>query len=287
MEFIKKHLRFRAFDKLIALSAAILSIMAFLGVDKNIVGDYLSNILSYEMSVPAVAIFSLGIAAIFTFKLQYEKRKKRFNDKFHRNTEALAGFATALNLLPVNDSVCGLYIGIRRVGEVGSVKYFLQFLTITKVSENDFRFLLFDNYDGKEWFIEGACIKVQNSLILKGAIDCQRDAVHTLYLKCPTHANSEKLEGVISLTRLDVTSAMSTKLIFNKICNMPDIGVLPKDAFRSSKLGEADFKVARVYEESELLEVMPYIRFLGKTNNLIKMKEYIDSEPNDPYVVHS
>lgn len=287
MEFIKKHLRFRAVDKLIALSAAILSIMAFLGVDKNLVGDYLSNILSYEISVPTVAIVLLGIASIFTFKLQYEKKKQRFTDKFHRNTEALTGFTSALNLLPVNDSVCGLYIGIRRVGEVGSVKYFLQFLTITKVSENDFRFLLFDNYDGKEWYIEGACIKVQNSLILKGAIDCQRDAVHTLYLKCPTHANSEKLEGVISLTRLDVTSAMSTKLVFNKISDMPYIGILPKDAFRSSKLGEADFQVACVYEESELLEVISDIRFLGKGNDLMKMKEYVDLEPNDPYVVQS
>lgn len=287
MERLKRYFGFRTLDKVIAVSAAILSILAFLGVDKNLAGGVLAESFEHTISVPTVSIVLLGIAVIYYIKLQHALRTKRFSEKYQHNTIALSGYASALRLSPVNESICGLYMGLRRVGAPDNIKYFLQFLIVTKVAENDFRFLLYDNYDGKEWYIEGSCIKVQNSLVFKGAIDCQRDAVHSLYIKCPTHAHSDQLEGLITLTRLDETSAMSTRVMFKKITSITSIGTYPKDAFKSSKLGESDFELARVYNDEELIDVMPSIRFFNDSNVLNEMKLYIDEAPVDPYVVHS
>ncbi|MGR5155740.1 hypothetical protein [Vibrio owensii] len=287
MELIRKHFSLKNLEKAIALTAAVFGILAFMGVGLDKLTSTTSSLMSASISVPIVGISLFSFAALILMKIKYNEKKARFSNKHEKNAIALSGFSSSLNLSQVDESVCGIYLGIRRVGSNDGVKYFLQFLTISKVSDNDFRFLLFDNYDGKEWNIEGACIKVQTSLILKGAIDCQRDAVHTLYIKCPTHAHSERLEGIISLTRLDVTSAMSTRVAFQKIYDINSVGQLPNALFRSSLLGQEDFKVARVYTETELENQIKQIRFFNENGKISSMKSYIDNEPTDHFIVHS
>lgn len=270
------------------LVGTTVGVLSWLEISKEQVYLSLSGYLVGKVEIPNIFIMAVLIASFAYIFLSHRKNKKRFSDKYYQNSIAMSGFSSQLKSSPVDQSICGIYLGIRPEAAGDERKYFIQYLTICKMADNDYRFLLYDNYEEKEWFIEGACIKVQGNLVLKGAIDCNYDAVHSLFLQYPVHEMSTELEGIIVLTRLKKSAAVATKVKFHKIYNVTEVGSFPRDVFKSSLLGEKEFQLAKSYREDELTTLFEHMKFSGlNKDKLMKSKGYVDSAYNVPTLLHS
>lgn len=175
-------------------------------------------------------------------------------------------FTETISALPIDDSICGTYFGMRSMAGTSENDkkryYYTQHLTISKKPNGEFVFVFTGYWNDTNYPIKGSCVRVNNNLVLYGSSFGKLDSFQVAMLEYPDC--DEDLTGIFSLTRMKKSASISTKIILTKLD--------PK------KQNTAFSKKAHTrFDQSEVLDATDAISILESQEKLLAMKNYLDT----------
>ncbi|UPW19571.1 hypothetical protein M0C34_04640 [Agarivorans sp. TSD2052] len=245
----------------------------------------LYTFLSVEVKISPLIIIILVvfIATVVSLPMTFIFKKKSAESR------TLSNFLNKMEVREIDDSICGIYFGIRKMAPDNPLSneelYYSQYLCITKSKAGECQFAMYGSWKDEDFYVEGSCVRVENHLILYGATDENRGTFQLIMLAYPLTATSNRLKGLISLKRIDITASVSTRVAFTKksINRLP---ISPRQLLTELFIKEQNKHFARDISGSPLSNNADIVTYVG-SDNLKSMLMYVNETQNIDGIIHS
>ena len=214
-----------------------------------------------------------------------------FHTKRVKESQHLKQFIKEMKSKPIDNSMCGVYFGIRKMAPEDTKSteklYYAQYLVITQPSKDEFQFVMFGKWDGGEFYIKGSCVRMDKHIILYGATNKTRDTFQVALLSYPVvSTNVSQLKGLLSLTRVDIAGSVATRIIFKKIRSTQNTTKIPEKILDELFSDDLVALHAKDYTSNNLVNNTDIKELIG-IEDFEKLHNYINESPTNEGIIHS